>query len=144
MILGSDQFWLFFCEGQGASSRRELMWVYQLAITLKYNFFIAALLTFWGQIILHSRGCSVHCGIFISIFGFYPLVASSIPQVVTTKDVPRHHYISPEGAKSYPVQNYYLKTATISFHSHDCWSHVGSSADPGLHTSASSCRFHWT
>lgn len=56
-----------------------------------------------GWKILCCRGCPVHCGIFISISGLYPLGASTIltllPQVVSTKNVARHLQIFLGGSK---------------------------------------------
>ena len=48
-------------------------------------------------IILSCGGCPVPYRRFSSIFGLYPLDASSTRLVMTTKKVPRHCQMSPEG-----------------------------------------------
>lgn len=56
----------------------------------------------WDQFVLCCGGCPVHCGMFRSISGFYPLDAMSTrcrsSTVVTTKCVSRHYQMSLGGA----------------------------------------------
>lgn len=96
-VLGSDQFWLFFCGGQKHLVEEGRWWAYLFSVNLKQDFFTAALalLTFWSQIILVVGALLCIVGYF-SISDFYLLDASSIPRVVMTKNVSRH---SPRGPK---------------------------------------------
>ena len=53
-----------------------------------------------GWIVLCCEGCPVHCRMFTSIPGLYPLDTNSFPKVVTTKNGSRHCQMSP-GKQNY-------------------------------------------
>lgn len=73
---------------------------------------VLALLKFGTGSFFVVRGCPVHCRMLSSIAGFHSLDASSIlthlPQVMTTKTVPRFCQMSPENGmgSSYLVENH--------------------------------------
>lgn len=55
-----------------------------------------ALWPFWDAKFFDARGPSVHCRMFSSVFGLYPLDATGMPTpVVTTKNVSRNCPMSP-------------------------------------------------
>ena len=56
----------------------SLIQIDEFKAQLKAEFLsLGVLLTFWGQVILFVGGCPMHCRIFRSVPGLYPLDASS-------------------------------------------------------------------
>lgn len=84
-------------------------------LALGQDFSTLVLLTFWDWIILVVGGCPVHCSI-SSTPGLYPLEASSIPQLVTAKNVSKHHQMSlGEEGQNCPTENHRPRNCTMTF-----------------------------
>lgn len=97
----------FYCHHQEHTPKRHL-----------FNVSSPGSTDIWGHIILCCGGCLVHCVIFSSISGLYPLDAiSTLTPVVTTKTIFQHYQVSP-GVQNKNCWLYTYFSMSISFRSH--------------------------